>query len=146
MREHFNEHYLKTIRPDHPKVQFEMKIVTDPNQTPFYFKSCRFSYTQRKVINDVIVDMLNQNIIRKSKSPYSSPIILTKKKTGELRLCIDFRCINKIKLKDNFSLPIIEDLIDRLRDNNYFTILDLKSAFHHVNIDRDSIKYTSFIT
>lgn len=94
--ENFNEHYLKAVRTEHPKVQFKMKIVTDPNHTPFYFKPRRFFYTERKVINDLIVDMLNQNFIRRSESPYSSPIILTKKKTGEFRLCIDFRCLNKI--------------------------------------------------
>lgn len=49
-------------------------------------------------------------------------------------------------LRDNYPLPLIEDQIDNLRDKRYFTVLDLKSAFHHVNIEPDSVKYTSFVT
>ncbi|KAL4100683.1 hypothetical protein QTP88_020717 [Uroleucon formosanum] len=75
-----------------------------------------------------------------------SPIVLVRKKTGDLCLCVDYRELNKKTLKDNFPLPRIEDQIDKLRDKYYFTKLDLKNVFHHVKLNKESIKLTSFIT
>lgn len=94
----------------------------------------------------ILDDLLARGIIRESDSPYASPIVLTKKKNKEIRLCVDYRFINKITLRENYPLPLIEDLLDRLRGKRYFTSLDLKDGFHHVNMARDSVKYTAFIT
>lgn len=91
-------------------------------------------------------DLLSKGIIRPSESEYASPIVIVKKKTGELRLCADYRNLNKITLKDNYPLPLIDDLLDRLSNKSYFSLLDLKSAFYHVDMSEDSIKYTSFVT
>jgi len=62
------------------------------------------------------------------------------------RLCIDYRKLNKITIKDNFPTPLIEDQLDRLRDKQYFTSLDLRNGFHHVKIAESSIKFTAFVT
>jgi len=123
-----------------------MTINIKPNNEPFYFRPRKFSYYEKQKVEIIIDELLKNKIIQKSYSPYSSPIVLVKKKTGDLRLCVDYRELNKITLKDNFPLPRIEDQIDKLRDKYYFTKLDLKNAFHHIKLNKESIKLTSFVT
>lgn len=63
-----------------------------------------------------------------------------------MRLCIDYRELNKITARDNYPLPVIKDQIDSLRGKRYFSLLDLKDGFHHVLMSKDSVKYTAFVT
>jgi len=72
--------------------------------------------------------------------------VLTKKKNGEIRMCVDFRTLNKMTKRDHFPLPLIEDQLDLLEGKKYFTTLDLKDGFFHIKMHEDSIKYTSFVT
>ena len=74
-----------------------------------------------------------------------SPIVLVRKKTGDLGMCVDYRVLNKITSKDNCPIPLIDDLLDRLAGKRYFTKLDLRNGFSHVYVDDDSVKYTSFV-
>ena len=67
------------------------------------------------------------------------------KKTGDIRLCVDYRELNKITIKDNFSTPLIDDCLDRLRNKKLSTKLDLKNGFHQVRVAQSSIKYTLFV-
>lgn len=94
----------------------------------------------------ILDDLLKAGIIRPSKLPYASPIILVQKKNGELRLCVDFRELNKITVKDNFPTPLIDDHLDQLKDRRYFSSLDLKNGFYHVKMSECSVKYISFVT
>ncbi|KAL0117618.1 hypothetical protein PUN28_008773 [Cardiocondyla obscurior] len=80
------------------------------------------------------------------ESEYASPVVLVRKKTGDIRLCVDFRELNKLLIKDNYPLPNIEDLIDSLYNKKYFTKLDLKYGFYHIKMSKDSVKYTAFVT
>ena len=96
----------------------------------------------QKILNS----LLTRGIIRESDSPYASPIVLVSKKNSELRLYVNYRFLNKITLRDNYPLPLIEDNLDRLRDKCYYTLLDLKDGFHHIDLAKDSINYTAFIT
>jgi len=61
-------------------------------------------------------------------------------------MCINFRTLNKVTVRDNFPLPLIEDQLDLLAGKKYFTTLDLKDGFFHIRMHEDSIKYTSFVT
>jgi len=97
-------------------------------------------------VSKIIDNLLKNEIIRPSNSEYASPIVLTRKKNGEIRMCIDFRALNKLMVRDNYPLPLIEDQLDMLRDKKFFSKLDLKDGFYHVAMAPDSIKYTSFIT
>jgi len=83
--------------------------------------------------------------VRPSTSDYASPIVLVTKKNGEPRLCVDYRMLNKKIVRDRFSLPLIEDLLDRLQSVVVFSTLDLRNGFFHVPVKEESIKYTSFI-
>lgn len=91
-------------------------------------------------------DLLSRGVIRPSQSKYTSPIVLVRKKNGELRMCVDFRTLNKQTNRDNYPLPLIEDQLDLLYNKRYFSCLDLENAFYHVNMDPQSIQFTSFVT
>jgi hypothetical protein len=93
-----------------------------------------------------VAEWLNNGIIQVSYSEYSSPLVLVKKKDGTIRICVDYRQINKKIIRDEFPLPIIDDLIDKLANAKVFSVLDLKDGFFHLNVNKDSIKYTAFVT
>lgn len=139
--------FIEEYKPNEPKKEtnIEMKIVLT-DEDPIHQSPRRLSPLEMKVVDEQIKEWLDQNIIRPSKSDYSSPIVLAKKKNGTYRLCIDYRRLNKKIIRDRFPLPLIEDQIDRLKGAKVFTTLDLKNGFLHVNVHRDSIKYTAFVT
>lgn len=91
-------------------------------------------------------DLLGKGIIRTSSSEYASPIVLTRKKNGEIRMCVDYRTLNKVLARDNYPLPLIEDQLDTLRGKKFYTTLDLKDRFYHIAMSPKSIKFTSFVT
>lgn len=122
----------------------EMMIALKHDQ-PISFRTRRLAFSGREKLKILIHELLKENIIRPSNSLYASPIVLVHKKTG-VRLCLDFRGVNEITIKDNFPTPLIEDHLDRLRDKKYFSSLDLHHGFHHIRMAESSIKYTSFVT
>lgn len=89
---------------------------------------------------------LDDGIIQPSSSEFSSPIVLAHKKDGSRRLCVDYRRLNKVIVRDHFPLPLIEDIIDDLQGARVFSTLDLENGFFHVPVDEDSRKYTAFVT
>lgn len=89
-----SDFYLNAERPKEPLQHPEMKIVLKHEQ-PFAFRPRRLSYDEKLKLGKILDDLLDQNIIRESNSPYCSPIVLVKKKTNDLRLCVDYRELNK---------------------------------------------------
>lgn len=104
------------------------------------------SFVDKEALREILDELLEKGMIQASNSPYASPIVLVRKKNGSLRLCIDYRGLNKITVRDNFPTELIDDNLDRLRDKKYFTILDLKDGFHHVKMSKESVRFTSFVT
>jgi len=142
----FYKHYTNAVRPIEKKFQYEMEVKLTKDHAPIYFQPRRMSYSDKEKLKVIIDELLTNKIIRPSFSPYCSPILLDKKKNGNLRLCVDFRELNKVTIKDRFPLPLIDDHLDMLKDKKYFTRLDLKNAFYHVKVHNDSVKYLSFVT
>ena len=109
------------------------------HEQPIYFRPRRLSFSDKEKLQVILDDLLTRNIIRPNNCPYASLIVLTRKKTGEARLCVDYRELNRITIRDNFPTQLIDDNLDRLKNKDYFSSLDLKDGFYHVNIAPESI-------
>jgi hypothetical protein len=99
------------------------------------------------LLNEVkqhLSDMLQSGIIRESTSPWSSPLVIVRKKDGSLRLCVDLRVVNNRTIKDAYYLPRIEETLDSLSGAKYFTCLDLQQGFHQIEIEESHKAFTAF--
>jgi hypothetical protein len=125
-----------------PTVQMTIQLT---NAEPISRRARQYSDCERAQIRDLVEELLQNNIIRESNSPYASSVLLVKKKTGEYRLCIDYGPLNKITVKDKYPLPLIEEQLRRLSGFRYFTTLDLFSGYYHIPMAK-SVPLTAFIT
>ena len=92
-----------------------------------------------------IQKLLSQGIIRESHSPYSSPIVLVRKKNGSLRMCVDYRKLNAKTVKDAYPLPRIEESFDALQGASWFSTLDLASGFNQIGVTEEDKAKTALI-
>ncbi|XP_058448859.1 uncharacterized protein LOC131428832 [Malaya genurostris] len=106
----------------------------------------RLAPLEKDVVKKQVDEWLRDGIIQPSDSEYASAIVVVPKKDGSRRVCVDYREINKRMLRDKFPMPNLEEQIDKLSNARIFTTLDLKSSYFHVPIERNSQKYTSFVT
>lgn len=102
-------------------IDVEMKIDLVDNR-PVVYRPYRLSHYERERVRETIDDLLQNDIIQESKSDYASPILMVKKKTGEYRLCVDFRALNNKTIKDRFPLPLVDDQIANLSGNCFLPL------------------------
>ena len=114
------------------------------NNIPFKERHRRIPPHQYEEVRKHLQEMLEMGAIQRSHSPWASPVVLVRKKTGELRFCIDLRKLNNRTIKDAHALPRIEDSLDSLNGAQIFTSLDLKSGYWQVELDEESIPLTAF--
>jgi hypothetical protein len=92
-----------------------------------------------------IDELLEKGYIRLSTSPWATPALFVEKKDGTKRMCIDYRALNEVSIKNKYPLPRIEDLFDQLRGASVFSKIDLGSCYHQLRIWPSDIPKTSFI-
>lgn len=123
----------------------EIRLTSD---VPVHYRPYKMSADEKERVRGIIEDLMAKGIVRESQSEYASPVILVKKKDGADRMCVDYRALNAITVKDRYPLPLIDDHIDKLGTNTYFSSLDMASGFHQIKMREDdgSIGRTAFVT
>ena len=116
--------------------QLALHCITDhgielkPGTEPPYMHIYNMSPAELKALESYINDALAKGWIRESKSPASAPILFVPKKNGELCLCVNYRGLNAITIKNRYLLPLISELLDRLNGSVVFSKIDLQNAYH----------------
>ena len=125
----------------HTRVQHEIHLTDDH---PFKERHRRIPPGMLQQVREHLRQMLDSGIIRPSQSPWSSEVVWVRKKDGSLRQCVDFRRLNARTIKDSYCLPRIEEILDSLAGAKYFSVLDLKSGYHQVEIAEHHKERTAF--
>lgn len=122
------------------------RISLQPNATPPLQRTYRMSPAELQEVQRQLEDYLEKGWIRPSTSEFGAPILFVRKQDGSLRMCIDYRALNAITIKDRYPLPRIDELLDQLHGAKYFTSLDLWSGYHQVRVHPDDVHKTAFKT
>ena len=142
----FKDVFNKELPDLPPKrgVEHEIRLLPDsdpPAQAPY-----RTPLQFLPEVDRQIKLLKEKGLIRDSNSPFAAPILCVKKPDGSIRLCVDYRMLNKITVKDKFPLPRIDELLDRLRGAKYFSKLDLTQGYHQVRVKEEDVHKTAFTT
>ncbi|CAH1422254.1 unnamed protein product [Lactuca virosa] len=97
-------------------------------------------------LSSQLSELLSKGFIRPSFSPWGAPVLFVKKKDGSFRMCIDYRELNKLTIKNRYPLPRIDDLFDQLQGANYYSKIDLRSGYHQLKVREEDIPKTAFRT
>lgn len=122
-------------------VKFEIKLKDD---TPVCQKPYRVPYLERHIMNEVVSELLEADIIEASESEYASPAILVGKPNGDKKLCIDYTGLTAKTIKDKFPMDNMDDVLNRLNGNKFFTVVDMCSGYYQLEVGESSRKYTAF--
>jgi hypothetical protein len=133
-----------TQLPPHRSADHNIPLI--PGAKPPNIRPYRMSHSQKNTIETIIKQLLQKGEIQHSSSPFSSPVILVKKKDKSWRLCVDYRSLNDITIKNKFPIHVIEDLLDELHGVVIFTKLDLRSGYHQIRMKTEDIPKTAFST
>ena len=116
------------------------------NSSPIRQHARRIPSGQREEARKLVQEMLKRDIIQPSSSPWSSPIVLVRKKDGSLRFCVDYRKVNAVTKKDAYPLPRVDETLDTLSGSQWFSTLDLLSGYWQVEMSPTDREKTAFST
>ncbi|GJZ61815.1 putative reverse transcriptase domain-containing protein [Tanacetum coccineum] len=129
-----------------PAREIEFGIELIPGAEPISKAPYRMAPVELKELKEQLQEMLENGFIRPSVSPWGAPVLFVKKKDGSMRLCIDYRELNRITIRNRYPLPRIDDLFDQLQGAKYFSKIDLRSGYHQLRVREQDISKTAFRT
>ncbi|KAK7906795.1 hypothetical protein WMY93_015407 [Mugilogobius chulae] len=141
MPEVFSQHDLDFGCTD--RVKHNIKL---HDETPFKQRARPIHPRDIEAVRSHLRDLLEAGVIRESESPFASPIVVVRKRNGDVRLCIDYRKLNLQTVKDAYALPNLEESFSALTGSKWFTVLDLKSGYYQIQMDEADKAKTAFVT
>ncbi|GJT11645.1 putative reverse transcriptase domain-containing protein [Tanacetum coccineum] len=129
-----------------PPRQFEFRIDLIPGAAPVARAPYRLAPSEMKELSKQLQELLEKGFIRPSSSPWGAPVLFVIKKDGSFRMCIDYRKLNKLTIKNRYPLPRIDDLFDQLQGSSIYSKIDLRSGYHQLRIREEDIPITAFRT
>src|ERR1051325_10411682 len=130
--------------PPEREVEFGIDLV--PGTRPVSMAPYKMSASELTELKKQLEDLLEKKFIRPSVSPWGAPVFLVKKKEGSMRLCVDYKQLNKVTIKNRYLLSRIDDLMDQLVGACVFSKIDLRSGYHQIRVKAEGIQKTAFRT
>ncbi|WVZ52781.1 hypothetical protein U9M48_003803 [Paspalum notatum var. saurae] len=134
---------LPSMPPDR-EVEFLIELL--PGTTPIAKRQYRLAPKEQELIKKNIDELLRKGFIRPSSSPWAFPVLFVDKKDGTRRMCVDYRALNDVTIKNKYPLPRIDDLFDQLQGACVFSKIDLRSGYHQMKIRPSDIPKTAFVS
>ncbi|GJW99229.1 putative reverse transcriptase domain-containing protein [Tanacetum coccineum] len=126
------------------EIEFWIELI--PRATPVAKSPYRLAPSEMEELFGQLKELQDKGFIRPSSSPWGAPVLFVKKKDGSFRMCIDYRELNKLTVKNRYPLPRIDDLFDQLQGSQFFSKIDLRSGYHQLRVHEDDIPKTAFRT
>ncbi|GJU25508.1 putative reverse transcriptase domain-containing protein [Tanacetum coccineum] len=142
--------FLKVFPNDLPRLpparQVEFQIDLIPGAAPVARTPYRLAPAEMQELSTQLQELFDKGFIRPSSSPWGAPVLFVKKKDGSFRMCIDYRELNKLTVKNRYPLPRIDDLFDQLQGSRVYSKIDLRSGYHQLRVREEDIPKTAFRT
>ncbi|GJY59744.1 putative reverse transcriptase domain-containing protein [Tanacetum coccineum] len=129
-----------------PTRQVEFQIDLVPGAAPVARAPYRLAPSEMEELSTQLQELSDKGFIRPSSSPWGAPVLFVKKKDGSFRMCIDYRELNKLTVKNRYPLPRIDDLFDQLQGSSVYSKIDLRSGYHQLRVRNEDIPKTAFRT
>jgi ribonuclease HI len=130
--------------PPEREVEFAIDLV--PGTAPIAKRPYRMAAPELAELKKQLDELLQKGYIRPSSSPWGAPVLFVKKKDGSMRLCVDYRALNEVTIKNKYPLPRIDDLFDQLKGAKFFSKIDLRSGYYQLRIRPEDVPKTAFVT
>ncbi|KAK5775521.1 hypothetical protein PVK06_043419 [Gossypium arboreum] len=130
--------------PPNREIDFAIDLL--PGTAPISIAPYRMALTELKELKAQLQELTDKGFVRPSFSPWGAPVLFVKKKDGSMRLCIDYRQLNKVTIKNKYPLPRIDDLFDQLKGATVFSKIDLRSGYYQLRVKESDVPKTAFRT
>ena len=140
----FQDVFLHELPGLPPHREFDFFIEIYPRTDPISISPYRMAPLELKELKTQLEELLSKGFICPSTSPWGTPLLFVKKKDGMLRLCIDYRKLNRVTVKNKYHLPMIGNLSDQLKSAKYFSKIDLRTRYHQLRVREEDVPKTAF--